>query len=115
MLRGEVPVARGAIERDRMREWLAPLRRIDMRACRGDISAEHFQCWCERVCGVRFEEGSGALTISWPFTDTDGPGFEVTSDGSVRACFYSVNGQVDHVPYTRVTCPVRTTSRRGRR
>src|SRR5262245_31520158 len=76
MMRGEVR-ATGEVERARLRIWMEPFRSLDLRACSQGAPAEHYRCWCERVCGLRFEDRPGTITVSWPIAEVGGPGFEV--------------------------------------
>src|SRR5262245_47082217 len=101
MMRGEV-TATGEVERARFRHWMAPFRYLDTRACPDGATEEHFRCWCERVCGLRFEDRPGTTIVSWPIAEAGGPGFEVAPDGRVGACFFS---EPPDVPYTRIRCP----------
>ena len=102
MMRSEIPATGGEVERANLRQWMAPFRSLDTRGCPDGVSAEHFRCWCERVCGLRFEDRPEEITISWPIAETGGPGFEVEPGGRVRACFHSDGSRV---PYFRITCP----------
>jgi hypothetical protein len=102
VMRSEVTATGGEVERAHLRIWMAPVRSLDTRGCPDGDSAEHFRCWCERVCGLRFEDRPEEITISWPIAEAGGPGFEVEPGGRVRACFYSDGSRV---PYFRITCP----------
>jgi hypothetical protein len=104
MLRSEMPATGGEVERARLRQWMEPFRSLDTRGCPDGATAEYFRCWCERVCGLRFEDRPEAITMSWPYNGAGGPGFEVAPGGRVSACFFSVPGP-EAVPYARVTCP----------
>jgi len=103
LMRSEV-TATSEVERARLRIWMEPFRSLDTRACPDGSTSEHFRCWCERVCGLRFEDRPETITISWPYTGAGGPGFEVEPGGRVGACFFSAPGP-EAVPYTRITCP----------